>query len=229
MGATSEAGRSDIDPVTTEAGNRFVLEVVDPATGCIVYDAEVHDLLKLCKVLDLDPAEMEPGADYEFDAAQMALIIGALGLEHAALGITGVLRPWGRLDQLPYKVHTNRELLMMLAGTKPLAVFHDCHPSRRPPFEVIPENFYAPYVESGRFIMREVIAPSTDPRTTLGVRTVLYALPTEQWRIDAYLLLRQTGFKYGWSETCERMEGSLLGYTDEQNDIFIERIYRTKV
>ena len=215
--------------MTSDARNRFVLEAIDPATGCIAYDTEVQDLSKVCGVLDLDLADMEPGAYYEFDEAEMALMMGALGIEYAAIGLPGALRPWRTIDQLPYKVHTNRELVMMLAGTKPLAVFDDCHPSRQPPFEVIPENFYAPYVQSGRFVMREVITPSRDPRADLAVRTVLYALPTEQWRIDAYLLLRQTGFKYGWSETCERMQGTLLGYTDEQNDVYIERIYRKNI
>lgn len=215
--------------MTTDAHERFVIEAIDPATGCIVYDTEVQDLSKVWDLLDLDPADiMEPGASYEFDAAEMALMMGALGIEYAAIGLPGALRLWSRIDQLPYKVHTNRELVMMLAGTKPLAVFDDAHPSRLPPFEVIPENFYAPYVESGRFVMREVITPSTDPRRYPGVRTVLYALPTEQWRIDAYLLLRKS-LKYGWSETCERMQGTLLGYTDEQNDIYIEMIYRKNV
>lgn len=211
--------------MTNDTRERFVLEAIDPATGCVAYDTEVQDLSKVCNVLDLDPADMEPGAYYEFDAAEMALMMGALGIEYAAIGLPGALRPWSTIDQLPYKVHTNRELVMMLAGTKPLAVFDDAHPSRLPPFEIIPENFYAPYVESGRFVMREVITPSTNPRRYPGVRTVLYALSKEQWRIDAYLLLRQS-LKYGWSETCERMEGTLLGYTDEQNDIFIEMMYR---
>jgi len=61
------------------------------------------------------------------------------------------------------------------------------------------------------------------------MRIVCYPLPTEQGRIDAYLLLRQVGLEYGWSETCERMEGTLLGYTDEQNDKYIERIYRKHI
>jgi hypothetical protein len=32
--------------------------------------------------------------------------------------------------------------------------------------------------------------------------------------------------KCGWSEGSEREQGSLLGYVDWQNDIFIEKIYR---
>ena len=51
---------------------------------------------------------------------------------------------------------------------------------------------------------------------------VLYALPEESWRINAYILLLKTSKKSGWSEGFERMEGSLLGYTDEQNDAYLE-------
>lgn len=214
--------------MTTDARTRFVIEAIDPATGCIVDDTEVHDLSKLCEVLELDPAEMELGGSYELDAQEMARIMGTLGIEYATIGLPGLLRPWRRLDQLPYKVHTNRELVMMLVGTKPLAVFDDAYSGRPFPSETIPENVYAPYVGAGCFVMRDVITPSTDSRQDSAVRTVLYALPTEQWRIDAYLLLRQAGFKYGWSETCERMQGTLLGYTEEQNDAYIELIYRRR-
>lgn len=31
-----------------DAPNRFFLEAIDPATGCIVYDTEVEDLPKVC-------------------------------------------------------------------------------------------------------------------------------------------------------------------------------------
>ena len=54
----------------------------------------------------------------------------------------------------------------------------------------------------------------------------MYALPDQEWRINAMLLLLDTADKSGWSEGFERMQGSLLGYEEWQNDIFIETIYR---
>jgi hypothetical protein len=60
----------------------------------------------------------------------------------------------------------------------------------------------------------------------MGTRRVLYALPGEQWRIDAYLLLWKTAKEAGWNEGFERMEGSLLGYEDWENDFHIEQHYR---
>lgn len=209
--------------------HRWIFEIIDPATRCIVHDLEVHDLARFCEVIDCDPADMEPGAAYELEASEVALVVAAFGIPFEPSGQEGLLRPAGLVDQLPYKVHTDRELLMMLSGAKPLAVFHDSHPSTRPPFEIIPEDVFAPHVAAGRFVSREVILPPDDPGRDRATRIVCYALPTEQWRIDAYLLLRQAGSKFGWSETCERMEGTLLGYTNEQNDAYIEMIYRRRV
>lgn len=214
--------------MTTDTRQPYVLQAIDPETRCVAYETKIHDLAKFCQLVEFDPADLEPGACYAFDAAEVARVMDACGVECKAGGLPGLLRPWCAIDQLPYKVHTDRELVMMLAGTKPLAVFSDEHPSARPPYEIIPEDLYAPYVEAGRFVMREVIIPPSNPSTDPATRIVLYALPTEQWRIDAYLLLRRTGYDFGWSEACERMEGTLLGYSNEQNDIYIEMIYRRR-
>ena len=62
-----------------------------------------------------------------------------------------------------------------------------------------------------------------------AARIVMYALPHQEWRIDAMILLLETAAKSGWSEGFERMQGSLLGYEDRQNDIYIERIFRPGV
>jgi hypothetical protein len=58
------------------------------------------------------------------------------------------------------------------------------------------------------------------------MRRVLYALRGEEWRIDAYILMRKTADKSGWNEGFERLEGSLLGYLDWQNDFHIEQYRR---
>lgn len=51
--------------------------------------------------------------------------------------------------------HTGRELALMLAGSKPLAVFHydiSCLPNE----EIVPEAAFQPYVASGKFVRHEV-------------------------------------------------------------------------
>lgn len=128
------------------------------------------------------------------------------------------MRPF---DALPYKVHTNRELALMLAGVKPLAVF-DVASTDSDDDEDSPEKYFAPYVASGRFIRRE--HTYRDGRLQL-----LYALPTETWRIDSYIRLLETAQTAGWSEDSERMQGALLGYEDWQNDAYIETIYRPNI
>jgi hypothetical protein len=212
--------------MATDIQQRYIFEIIDPTTRSIVYDIEVQDLAKFCELIDLDPTDMEPGASYEIEAWEVSRIAAAFDFPGGGRGREGLVRPASRSDQLPYKVHTGRELLLMLEGTKPLAVFSDTHPTTKPPFEIIPEDVYAPYVEAGRLVKREVIELPVDPVRDSPMRIVCYALPTEQWRIDAYLLLYRVGMRFGWSESCERMEGTLLGYTDEQNDLYIELIYR---
>ena len=121
----------------------------------------------------------------------------------------------------PYLIHTNRELAMMLEGKKPLAAFCDVHPKNHDA-EVIPEQDFAPYVKTGTFIKREHITAGSPH----GTRRVLYALPNEEWRINAYLLLWETAEKVGWNEGFERMEGRLLGYDEWQNDFHIDNRFK---
>ena len=110
----------------------------------------------------------------------------------------------------------------MLAGVKPLAVFSES--LHNPGIEIIPDRRLEPHVLSGRFVMREHQAVQGGRQT----RTVLYALPAESWRIPAYLLLKRTAEKTGWNEGFERIEGSLLGYEEWQNDQYIERVFHRR-
>jgi hypothetical protein len=131
------------------------------------------------------------------------------------------------MDELPYKIHTNRELTLMLSDCKPLAAFVEDYP-RETVHEVVPESKFEPYVLSGRFVKREKTyrsATCTDPQrdgARRSIRRVLYAQPTEAWRIDAYLLLHETAELSGWSEGFERIEGTLLGYEQWQNDAYLK-------
>jgi hypothetical protein len=65
-------------------------------------------------------------------------------------------------------------------------------------------------------------------RVIHGMRKVFYALPGEEWRIDAFNLVWKQ-LDYGpWNDTLERLDGTLLGYSDEQNDWWIERRRRLR-
>ncbi|NIA55764.1 hypothetical protein HAV22_19195 [Massilia sp. TW-1] len=134
------------------------------------------------------------------------------------------LRTWVNLDALPYRNHTGRELSLMLRKQKPLAVFYEMI-GDDPELELIPDRYYKKFVDAGSIIRREVIIERCGKHL---VRYVFYALPGEEWRIDAFILLIKTSSISGWNEGFSRMEGSLLGYEDWQNDAHIELTFKSR-
>ena len=122
-----------------------------------------------------------------------------------------------RLRQLPYLVHTNRELGLMLKGRKPLAYFMDTI-GHEPAICIRYWRMFDRHVALGRFIKREVIevVPELSQREH---RRLFYALPGHEWRIDAMLMLvNEPG---AWSEDRERRFGELLGYDAWQMDYWL--------
>jgi hypothetical protein len=205
----------------------FVLEAVDTSTECVEIDVVLHidNVEELCSLLGRDASDFNPKLIHNVDRSDVERLTVRYELKFDPGRYPVRIRPSNRMDSLPYKVHTNRELSLMLKGSKPLAVFFDvCSGGSEVSFE---EQWFEPYVAAGRFIKR----------VQRGVRIkgsdwehcrVLFAQPGEEWRIDAYLLMKKVAEHSGWNEALERMEGSLLGYEDWQNDVFIERFYRTK-
>ena len=108
--------------------------------------------------------------------------------------------------------HEDRELELMLAGTKPLAMFTEVVP---PSFE-FPEAEFAPYVATGEIIRYEEIY--RNPRSEFATRIVYFALAGEEWRIDALHAINDAIFS-GRRATTEQDDietGRLLGYSDEE-------------
>jgi len=128
------------------------------------------------------------------------------------------------LSRFPH-IHTGRELELMLAAKKPLACFSEaerCLPNE----DIIPEVSFSPYVQEGILERLEFDLDSLVPDRE-GIRNkikyVLFALPGETWRAVAMrLLLTQYSLSGQWNETCERIEGKLLGYTDDENEIWCD-------
>lgn len=122
-----------------------------------------------------------------------------------------------RLLQLPYLVHTNRELGLMLRGAKPLAYFMDIV-GREPDVCIRYWRMFDRHVDLGRLIRREVIEPCPDV-PQFEYRMLFYNLPGHEWRVDAMLaLLNEPG---AWSEGRERRFGELLGYEGWQIDCWL--------
>jgi len=212
--------------------NVFYLRATDPVTASIALEArfEVKDRSELRLLLDMPEDELTDHAIYDLKPSLVAKIVSNYSLMFEPGSMTVELHPWHHTDDYPYKIHTNRELLLMLAGTKPLAAFTDNYPSQDGLY-IVPEREFEPHVKTGLIVKREEIIPPRpgDPVLNgqrIGKRRVLYALRGEEWRIDAYILLWTTADKTGWNEGFERLEGSLLGYEDWQNDFHMEQYRR---
>lgn len=129
------------------------------------------------------------------------------------------------IDELSYSSHNNRELLLMLEKRKPLAFFMDDK-------DYIldysyPYEYFRPHVESG-----EIIKFITDKHPAISRRNsciLLYALPSEEWRIEAFLENMMHINKGHWSSNNELQEGLLLGYTQEQMHEYISYLARLRV
>jgi hypothetical protein len=202
---------------------KFIVEAVCSETDCIAIDSilEVENLSTLLEIIMPPNGKFHPAAKYELETSQVTELESAFGITLPRGEFYYRLRCWHRLDNLPYKVHTNRELKMMLDGIKPLASFTEPHPSEFD-FELIPESLFSQYVERGLMIKREFVCNLS---RLSGTRYVLYARRQEEWRIDAYILLKLTAEVSGWNQALERMEGTLLGYEEWQNSAYIKMTY----
>lgn len=114
--------------------------------------------------------------------------------------------------------HNDRELELMLAGTKPMAMFSDAvHVS-----DYFPEADFAPHVEAGRIIRVEEIIP----KEPYDMRYLFYALPGEDWRIEEALVMCRNlcaGTVKDHDADSARI-GTLLGYSIEDIEAFLYHV-----
>lgn len=207
----------------------FVLQALDPITDCAVLEARfaVTDLSQLRAVLG-SMAEDDPGlhCGYDLDPDEVCAVTQAFGVAFDPGERDLRLDPWHSIRDVPYLVHTAYELALMLEGRKPFAVFSDTDPCERLDDHM---RRFDPFVAEGRLIRRRLRVPMQKPwRAPDGAvldhwQRIYYALPGEEWRIDAYILLWDVMERAGWNEALERFEGSLLGYEDWQNDWWLRR------
>jgi hypothetical protein len=129
------------------------------------------------------------------------------------------------LRDLPYLVHTNRELGLMLRGQKPMACFME-FPEAMPRCLARYLRIFDGYVARGRFTKRvhvRTVADGGPPHKEL--HEIFYTLPGEEWRAQAKIDLY--GLPGKWSAARERRLGELLGYADWQNDIWMSGFRET--
>jgi len=126
----------------------------------------------------------------------------------------------------PYVLHTNRELAMMLAGNKPLAVFAHEKVDGFEKADALANQDFAPHVADGTLSeqvrTKKISLPSG---VAVDIDYWFYTLKGEEWRVDAYWLLIEFLQNRGWCPQFEWLEGKLLGYTDEENIHHLLRTY----
>jgi hypothetical protein len=124
--------------------------------------------------------------------------------------------------QLPQGIgpHEDRELELLLAGTKPLARIS--YESQA--WFTEDEPLYQPHVEAGT-IKRFTSAFDQPP-----IQTVYYCLPTEEWRVKLMetmcTLWRQPDHGGYTIDDYSRIEGYLLGYSKTDIETFITHWHR---
>jgi hypothetical protein len=121
------------------------------------------------------------------------------------------------LQSLPYFVHTNRELGLLLSGKKPLAMFVDgqgCFPECLTRYL----RLFDRHVDAGRIVRRDHLTTINSTRNYIAHR-ILFALPAETWRIDAMIELKES---FEWTRAHERREGELRGYEGWMNDHWLD-------
>lgn len=115
--------------------------------------------------------------------------------------------------------HTGKELELMLAGKKPLAMFYGTVVNGQA-YDEIPEEEFDAYVTGGQFVKGEL---EHSPKPGISVRYVFYALKAEQWRIPALKMVLQQMQRMGRSDQgIDRVTGALLGYTEKEIDDYVK-------
>ena len=110
---------------------------------------------------------------------------------------------------------------MMLRGTKPLAVFSEVDGAFVEPLARY-LRLFGRHVEAGRLLRKlHIERCHTAGLDGRELHVVLFALPAERWRIEAMIDLRRR--LCAWTADDERTEGSLLGYSDWQNDLWLAK------
>jgi len=129
----------------------------------------------------------------------------------------------GDRPQVPPGVgpHELQELALMLAGSKPAAMFYDGLVARY----IIPEDEFEPHVQAGRIIKHVVIEPDSNGMESI---CVYYALPGHEWRIYALEAINQP-IRTGQRQATDQDDietGHLLGYTEQEIASFMAWIKR---
>jgi hypothetical protein len=205
--------------------HRFILQAYHPEYACPAFETmfTVERLEDLQALLGPDARrDPEIRQRYWLEPADLAAISRRFGVTFDAGDRDMALVRWRELRESPYLAHIGYELPLMLDGRKKLARFHHEYP----PHEHGWEDQFDRFVAQGLLHKEVDVEPFEKPlrhasgHVFEGLRTAWYTPPGEEWRIQAFRLIKKT--KVGWNDTLERLEGMLYGYEDWQNDWWAE-------
>jgi hypothetical protein len=217
----------------------FILSVFDLNLWCTVLECRfvVDDVAALGAIINADLAtdpdfngiytidadelhaiNQRFGTDFQPEATCLAAFEIGLERQHRRIG-------QGSLREVPYLVHTNFELPLMIDGRKKLARLSGGETAK-----AFGEDAFDVWVQKGLLHKQVIFVPIPDDQraglvdpSVKGYRNVYYTLKGEEWRIPAMELLWKAFERgSGWSDDHERMEGMLYGYDDAQNDWWIK-------
>ena len=212
--------------------SRFILQALDPDYGhCAFETMLVVERPEELRALLGKAAEDDPDLDmfYTLEPDDVAAINRHFALAFDPEGRKATLYKWTRSREIPYLVHTNYELVLMIEGHKQFARMDGDYP----PHRHNDEDLFDRYVAQGLLYKEVELDRFTEPlrlkdgRVLEGLRTVYYTRKGEEWRVAAWKLISKASAKSGWNDSFERLEGMLFGYEDWQNDWWIEDIRKS--
>ena len=207
---------------------RFILQAFDPEYGHPAFETMfIVERPEELRTLLGEAADGDPELEmfYTLDPADVASINRRFGLSFDPEGRKASLYQWTQSREVPYPVHTNYELVLMIDGRKQFARMGGEY---YPPSYHFDESLFDRCVAQGLLHKEVELEEFAEPlrlkdgRVFEGFRTVYYTRKGEEWRIAAWKLISKASRKSGWNENFERLEGMLFGYEDWQNDWWIE-------
>jgi hypothetical protein len=209
------------EPMTIRP-RRFILQAIHPDYACPAFET-MFETDRPDELRALLGPDAEDDADfakfYWLEPGDLTAIRNRFGVRFDASGWQTTLRKYTGLRDVPYLVHTDYELPLMLDGRKKLARMSQEYPPHRHLYE----DRFDHYVARGLLHKEVDVEPFGERLGRFdGLRTVYYTPKGEEWRVRAWRLVEQASKKTGWNETLERLEGMLFGYEDWQSDWWAE-------
>ncbi|MFM0289071.1 hypothetical protein [Paraburkholderia megapolitana] len=206
------------------SNSAFILYAIDDDLlyPCLGTRFQTDDLAKLKRALSIDEGE-DPSIEgiYTLSSHEATSLCEAFGLDfdHGQRDVV-LFKNDEKWPITPYLFHTGFELPLLLQGRKKLGFMHfDSHNEDSQKLKARFDH----YVAEGMLHSEGEIC-DLGGKSNRRIETVYYTPKGEEWRIRALMLIQSNaGAAGGWTEIHERLEGTLMGYEDWQNDWWLEQ------